>query len=254
LILLKRVLGDTFCDCQKPILLLKTAYGGRDLAIDFRPPSSGVGNYSGVKPMHFGWQYRDMIATILDGLAHISTLIPQYDEEAGYELAGFVWFQGWNDMISWPKVAEYQFNLANLIRDVRADLDVPNMPFVIGELGMKGLHPTGQGADRYMAMQQAEQAVAMMEEFRNSTMYVPTAKYVIANGSSYSGGEYHYFGRADTYCHIGRAFGEAMLSLMNRTVRLRTTCDAKCQMGPGWPEEGQARLRSTWSHGIVVLE
>lgn len=49
------VLGDTMCECQKPILLLKTAWGGKNLAIDFRPPSSGKGDYEGVHPVTYGW-------------------------------------------------------------------------------------------------------------------------------------------------------------------------------------------------------
>jgi hypothetical protein len=49
------VVGDRLCECDKPIFLLKTAWGGRDLAIDFRPPSSGKGNYSDVHPVHYGW-------------------------------------------------------------------------------------------------------------------------------------------------------------------------------------------------------
>ena len=49
------VVGDRLCECEKPIFLLKTAYGGRDLAIDFRPPSSGKGDYPGVHPVHYGW-------------------------------------------------------------------------------------------------------------------------------------------------------------------------------------------------------
>lgn len=49
------VVGDSLCGCENPIFLLKTAWGGRDLAIDFRPPSSGKGNYSGVHPVKYGW-------------------------------------------------------------------------------------------------------------------------------------------------------------------------------------------------------
>jgi hypothetical protein len=49
------VIGDSLCICEKPIFLLKTAWGGRDLAIDFRPPSSGRGNYEGVPPVYYGW-------------------------------------------------------------------------------------------------------------------------------------------------------------------------------------------------------
>jgi len=76
------------------MFFLKTAYGGRDLAIDFRPPSSGRGSYPGVKPVHYGWQYREMIDEILSTLDQLDTIVPGYDKDLGFELAGFVWFQG----------------------------------------------------------------------------------------------------------------------------------------------------------------
>jgi hypothetical protein len=160
-----------------------------------------------------------MITDILDALTNdLPNVFPDYDEEKGYELAGFVWFQGWNDLLDWQKVNEYEFNLANLIRDVRADLEAPNMPFIIGEIGMKGMNPVGRGTDRYLVMQMAEKNVALYDEFRNNTLFVPTAQYAVMNGTTYNG-EYHYFGRADTYCHIGRAFGNAMLELMEESPR-----------------------------------
>ena len=53
----------------------------------------------------------------------------------GYELAGFVWYQGWNDGVDPKKaVPEYEQNLVNLIKDVRKDFKAPKLPFVIGEL------------------------------------------------------------------------------------------------------------------------
>ena len=96
------VLGDHLhCPCSHPILLLKSAYGGRNLAIDFRPPLSGMGNYSGVKPIHYGWEYREMIANIQNTLDNdLPSIMPNYNKDKGYELAGFVWFQGWNDMLN----------------------------------------------------------------------------------------------------------------------------------------------------------
>ena len=47
-----------------------------------------------------GGYYRDMIAHVKKTLGDIKSLYPEYDAEAGYEIAGFVWFQGWNDMIN----------------------------------------------------------------------------------------------------------------------------------------------------------
>jgi hypothetical protein len=233
------VLGDHFlhsCPCHQPLLLLKAAYGGRNLAIDFRPPLSGIGNYTGVKPIHYGWEYRDMITTIQNTLDHeLPHIVPNYNKDTGYKLSGFVWFQGWNDMLNWDMVKEYEYNLANLIRSVRLDLDAPDLPVIIGELGMHGLHPTGRGADRVMAMRAAERRVTEQEEFKTTSLYVPTAPYVVDNGTSYNG-NYHYNGRADTYCHIGQAFGRAMLKLWKRntTSSGTTASSSKDDMLGSW--------------------
>lgn len=209
------VVGDDTCET---ILLLKTAWGGRDLAVDFRPPRSGQGNYEGVKPAQYGSKYREMISDIFITLDTLSSIIPSYNPGQGFELAGFVWFQGWNDLLEWEKVNEYRYNLANLIRDVRDDLNVPHLPFIVGELGVNGVHPHGDREDaleRMMAMRAAQRDVTLMTEFRDDTRFVPTAKYVVMNGTTYDG-NYHYFGRADTYYHIGRALGKAMLRLLRK--------------------------------------
>jgi hypothetical protein len=206
-------IGDALQD-NETVIIIKAAYGGRSLAVDFRPPASGEGNYGPkVKPRHYGWKYRQMMIDFVDGLDKISDFYPDYDKDAGYELAGLVWFQGWNDMVSWPFAKEYEWNLANFIRDVRLDLDAPELPFLVGELGMAGVNVTGRGSDRVMAMRAAELGVTMTEEFRNNTLFVPTASYVVPNRTAYNAG-YHYFGRADTYYHIGQAMGRGMLELI----------------------------------------
>jgi len=128
-------LGDALNDDDNTILLIKTAWGGRDLAIDFRPPSSEVGNHATASNPNpdYGWQYRGMMDDLDSILANLGAAgaynVPGYSEEAGYSLEGFVWFQGWNDLIVQAKVDEYAFNLANFIRDVRLDLGAPNLPF-----------------------------------------------------------------------------------------------------------------------------
>jgi len=204
-------LGEHFSN--ETILLIKTAYGGRSLAVDFRPPASGEPSYGHEHPSHFGWEYRQMITDILDTLGKLSRIIPGYTNEQGYVLSGFVWFQGWNDMLNWPTVNEYGFNLANLIRDVRLDLDAPSLPVIVGELGMHGVDPgKGRWVPRVSAMRAHQHSVTLLPEFRNNTLFVRTAPYAVSNGTHYNGG-YHYFGRADTYFHIGQAFGRGMIEL-----------------------------------------
>src|SRR5437764_1275025 len=107
------VLGDHF---PEQVLLVKTAWGGKSLYRDFRPPSSGgtVGPY-----------YTKMVAEVREALADLGTDFPALAGRKT-ELAGFVWYQGWNDGVD-PKTAvpEYEQNLVHLIRDVRAEFKAP---------------------------------------------------------------------------------------------------------------------------------
>lgn len=84
---------------------------------------------------------------------------------------------------------------------------------VIGELGMHGLDPQGRAAPRVLAMRAAQHSVTLLDEFRNNTLFVRTAPYVVDNETSYNG-QYHYNGRADTYFYMGQAMVEGMLQLM----------------------------------------
>ena len=78
-----------------------------------------------------------MITAIHDTLENLSAYaIPGFSPEAGYTLEGMVWFQGWNDMLDMRKVQEYGPNLAHFIRDVRLDLDAPDLPFGTFLLGV----------------------------------------------------------------------------------------------------------------------
>jgi len=111
-------------------------------------------------------------------LADIKRVYPDYDAEQGYEIAGFVWFQGWNDMCdrgTYPNLSEpdgyakYSEWMADFIRDVREDLGAPKMPFVIGVMGVGGV----QEEPNYF--RQAMAAPAAMPEFKGNVVAVETA-------------------------------------------------------------------------------
>ena len=74
---------------------------------------------------------------------------------------------------------------------------------------MHGINPSGREAGRVNALRAAQQHVCQYAEFQNSTIFVPTASFAVLNGTTYNG-IHHYYGRADTYYHIGQAFGVAM--------------------------------------------
>jgi hypothetical protein len=191
------VLGDCFAS---QVLLIKTAWGGKSLYRDFRPPSSGgtVGPY-----------YTKMLTDIREALAELKTDFPRYDG-GGYELAGFVWYHGWNDGCE-PRTAvpEYEQNLVNFIRDVRKDLNAPRLPFVIGELTGLWVQAPGEWA----ALRKAQAAAAARPEFRGTVIFVETHDFVRKPEDSPNPGHgHHEFGNAETYFLVGDALGTAMKS------------------------------------------
>ncbi|MBA2115500.1 sialate O-acetylesterase [Bremerella alba] len=207
---------------DEKVLIIKCAWGGRALAVRFRPPSSGKGDYTQrnrqtkeIVPLPeetYGEAYRDTIRIVQKTLANIDQIVPDYNQKEGYQLSGFVFFQGFNDVIDQKKVDEYGQNLENLVRDVRKDLDAPKLPFVIGELGQQGVEPEKRHAEKHFAFRKMQEDVSKLPEFKGNVAFVKTSPYIVSDGESFDGG-YHYYGRADTFFHIGHAFGEAMLKL-----------------------------------------
>lgn len=179
--------GITMHDIHgEPILLIKNAWGGKSLMVDFRPPSAGDLPDDNKHKDKAGIYYKETVAHVKDVLADPKKVYPEYNEKDGYEIAGFVWFQGFNDMVGpYPRVdesqgkksvkdySEYSRLLACFIRDIRKDLDAPKMPFVIGALGTGG----EDSSDGAKAFREAMAAPAYMDEFKGNVGVVYTHKY-----------------------------------------------------------------------------
>ena len=170
---------------NEPVLLIKNAWGGKSLMVDFRPPSGGALTDEKNKDKA-GKYYGLMMDHVKEVLADPKKIYPDYDPKEGYELAGFVWFQGFNDMVGdYPRTdpakgkksakdySEYSRLLACLIRDVRKDLNAPKLPFVVGVLGVGG-DDAGENTD---AFRKAMAAPAGMPEFKGTVANVFTQKY-----------------------------------------------------------------------------
>ncbi len=189
---------------NEPILIIKTSWGGKNLLGDFRPPSAGKRVFNdtfvkgwkgmGVDPVREaarhnselnGVYYRHMIEHVRKVLADIKRVVPDYDPKKGYELAGFVWFQGWNDLVdgwSYPNqnqpggYDEYSQMLTLFIRDVRKDLSAPKMPFVIGVMGIGGVKEDKRPGSQ-MYFRQSMAAPASLPEFKGNVIAVQTAPF-----------------------------------------------------------------------------
>ncbi|MDX1564326.1 MAG: sialate O-acetylesterase [Phycisphaeraceae bacterium] len=163
---------------REPILLIKASWGGKNLRRDFLSPA-GAATMDGAKTGPF---YKAMCEHVKTVLADPGKFHPAYDKEAGYQIAGFVWFQGWNDQVAGgdklykptrqrPAFAVYGDLLGHFIRDVRKEFDAPRMPFVIGVIG------TGGKPDSKNPFREAMAAPASLPEFKGNVFAVHTAEY-----------------------------------------------------------------------------
>ena len=189
---------------DEPILLVKTAWGGKSLYQDFRPPSSGgkTGPY-----------YELMIEQVQAAIANSSTEFPSLAGR-GYRISGFVWYHGWNDGVD-PQQAipEYETNLVNLIHDVRRDLQAPKLPVVIGEL----TGPWRDAPPEWEKLRKAQAAAALRAEYPELVSFVATRDFVRpAEQSPNPTHGHHEFGNAETYFLVGDALGREMVNLVRK--------------------------------------
>ncbi|HET6251764.1 MAG TPA: sialate O-acetylesterase [Tepidisphaeraceae bacterium] len=209
------VVGDAF---DEPVLLIKAAWGGQSLDVDFRPPSAGwdrpfdLNNRDQWKPGSQGWAYKQIFNNIHIALDDLGSNIPELKGRQ-YEIVGLVWFQGWNDLINPKRVDAYQSNMVHFIHDIRTHLNKPNLPIVIGVMGQDGDKP----AANMQKMRAAQAAPAAMDEFKGTVAAVPTAPFWDPT-VKFEGG-YHYNGSARFYYDAGRAMGEAMLKLLDENKK-----------------------------------
>ena len=238
---------------EEPVILLKAAWGGHSLHEKFRPPSAGMPPQSKLEQMlsqrrervqkqnekknkndplptmedvtrPFGMSWRNMLGEVNELRDSYGTLFPALKGRK-LEIAGFVWFQGWNDMYGGAEL-EYATNMKHFINDVRKELEIPELPFVIGVMGQNQSKPA-KGA--MAVIQEAQLSMERVPAFRGNVKAVRTDVLVDKaaealypkwrdnfeewekTGSDFG---YHYMGSAIWFNRIGVAMGEAMTGLL----------------------------------------
>ncbi|HTN76543.1 MAG TPA: sialate O-acetylesterase [Pirellulaceae bacterium] len=243
------VVGNHFTE---PVLLIKTAWGGHSLVKNFRSPSAGFPSDEQLQkelkqaqervtkdneknkknnPLPtladikapYGASYRDMLAEVKSVRENYETLFPALKGKK-WEIAGFVWFQGWNDQYGGE--GEYASNLQHLVRDLCRDLETPKLPVVIAAMGQNGSKPA-QGA--MLVVQQAQLGMNDLPEFKDHVKTIRTDELIDKaaeelypqwkqRGEEWkvTGGDhpYHYLGSAIWFNRIGKAMGDAMVPLL----------------------------------------
>ena len=196
---------------DSPIAIIKCAAGGTHLGGDWNPD----------QPIGFK-MYPLALKLIRNSLADLDR------QGIHYQLEGFMWHQGENDMFEESYMKNYGKNLKNFLESWRRDLDAPKLKFYIGELCTK----TIWGMDlrpRMYAISQGQRTVTSNDPL---AIYVATSHIGVEIGEPV-GLHYHY-GTLGQLQH-GANYADAYLRSIGRehtTVRpLR-----------GWPYKKNAKV------------
>jgi hypothetical protein len=166
------------------------------------------------KPIEWyaGKQYDDDMANAKAALADLAKIFPGYQGQ-GYEIGGFVWWQGNKDSFNAVHSARYEQNLARLIPQLRKDYEAPNAKFVLATgCGFTGREGLG------LQISEAQLAVGddkKHPEFAGNVKAVDSRDlWREANVSPKNQG-YHYNRNAETYLEAGLRLGWAMAELLH---------------------------------------
>jgi len=218
---------------KQQVLVIKAAWGGKNLAVDFRPPSSGG---------ETGVYYQELLRVVNDALDNLSNYYPDYDTSIGYEIAGLAWHQGWNDHVNASFTAEYTENMANLIKDLRADLGV-NFPVAIATTAMPKKVNAFEENTIYKPIELAQLAIAdtsLYPEFEGNVAVVDAKKYWISptlSPSSGGGQHFHWNQNAKTYMDIGLGLADALFMIKDTNTDASKLVSYKHNAGgtnPSW--------------------
>lgn len=221
------VLGNAL---DEPVLVLKACIGNRSLGWDLLPPGSERYEfegkvYAGYKDVATSWvkgqepkavnwyagrQYDADTAHAKAVLKNLKKYFPDYKDQ-GYEVAGFVWWQGHKDQNA-AHAAKYEENLVRLIKSLRKDFDSPNAKFVLATgCGNPGKESFGkQIAEAQLAMNDEKKH----PEFKGNVKAVDTRDLWREADVSPVNQGYHYNHNAETYMETGLRLGRAMEELL----------------------------------------
>lgn len=216
---------------DEPVLLLKACIGNRSLGWDLLPPGSERFEfegkiYAGYKdvanfwdkgsepkpvPWYAGRQYDADTAHAKAVLRNLEKYYPGYKGQ-GYEVTGFVWWQGHKDQ-SAALAGRYEQNLVHLIKTLRKDFSAPNAKIVVAT-GCGNPGREGHGLQIAEAQLAVDGDKGKYPEFKGNVKAVDTRELWREADVSPVNQGYHYNHNAETYYEVGDALGRAMRAML----------------------------------------
>ena len=221
---------------DEPVLILKSSIGNRSLGWDLLPPGSPrhevetTDKKTGKKIIlvtpayndkvrypswtkgevpeppkhnwHAGLQYEGDVAR---AKAVLKDLDKHYPGGKGYELAGFLWWQGDKDRYNAAHSTMYGKNLVQLFKTLRKEFNAPKAKMVVATLGQTN-KDSATGNEKMII----DGMFAFAKAHKGDAITVYTNPLSMGSASNA-----HYGGNAKTYMNVGEAMGKAMVELLS---------------------------------------
>lgn len=218
-----------------PVVILKACIGNRSLGWDLLPPGSerytldgrtyaGYGDedsswteddpYDGgdERNWYAGKQYDTDTTNAKAVLANLAEHYPDYEGQ-GYEIAGFVFWQGHKDQNP-AHGGRYEQNLVHFINTLRDDFEAPEAKFVLATIGFNGEDMAGHALTIADAQLAVDGGAGNYPEFEGNVAAIDARPFWRGVDVSPANQGHHYNQNAETYMEVGDALGRAMAGLL----------------------------------------
>ena len=217
---------------EEPVVVLKACTGNRSLGWDLLPPGSEQFEfegkiYAGYKETPLSWdkgtapepiawyagkQYDTDTTNAKEVLKNLAKYYPDYKGQ-GYEVAGFVFWQGHKDQNP-AHASRYEQNLVHFIKTLRKDFNAPDAKFVLATIAFGGDKLSGHGLTVANAQLAVSGEKGKYPEFKGNVKTIDARPFWRESDVSPSGAGYHYNHNAETYMEVGNLLGWAMADML----------------------------------------
>ena len=174
---LGEILGNRFTN---PVAFVKVAKGGSTLQDDWLSPSAAAKRNRPLGP----W-FKELQKRVQELQTKPENIHPDC-KHRDCTWRGFIWFQGENDSTSESAAAEYESNLKDLVKDVRAELGKVGLPVTIIQIGHWARNDLGHGKLVHSAQSRVAAADSKISLVRTDDLsrffhYDPAAQLIIGH-------------------------------------------------------------------------